>query len=166
MEKLGVELEASRDLQKQAEESRNKLEEENSGLLRYVLELEGHRNGQALAVEERHRELEKKHSDLSTLYRFVQAQAEQSASELRKVLEEKEALAAELKGFKAAWKTRMDTQRRLEKTKEKDDTYVCADCETVKFYSVLQEYVNEEVNAGGKSGVENGHSAGEATKNP
>jgi len=156
MEKLESELEESRTRLKQTEEARNKLEDENSGLLRYVLELEGHRSGKAMADEERHKELEKKHSDLSTLYRFVQAQAEKSAKDLRKAIQEKEAILSELEGFKVAWRARMETQRHLEKSKNKDGRWLCIDCETVKFYAMIEECKN----SGGNSevGEESAHS--------
>jgi len=143
IDQLKSELEDSKLQRQQAEQARNKLEDENSGLLRYVLELEGHRSGQALADEERHKELEKKHSDLSTLYRFVQAQAEQSAAELHKALAEKETLFNELHGFKSAWRTRMAAQRRLSGTIAKDDKHICADCETVEFYSAMEKAMDE-----------------------
>ena len=144
IDRLESELEESKAQQKLTELARNKLEEENSGLLRYVLELEGHRNGQAVAEEERNRELEKKHSDLSTIYRFVQAQADQSVTKLRKAIAEKEIIATELRGIKSAWKSRMETQRSLEKTKgNDDDDQVCIDCETVKFYAIVEQSMNK-----------------------
>ena len=170
IDRLESELEEYKAQQQLMKQARNKLEEENSGLLRYVLELEGHRNGQAVAEEERNKELEKKHSDLSTLYRFVQAQADQSATKLRKAIAEKEIIATELQGIKLSWKSRMETQRNLEKTKgNDDDDKVCIDCETVKFYAILEESMNK----GGADGdaqsgegyttipLENGHSADE-----
>jgi hypothetical protein len=174
IDKLVSELDESKALQKQTEQARNKLEEENSGLLRYVLELEGHRNGQAVAEEERNKELEKKHSDLSTLYRFVHAQADQSATDLGKAIEEKDVIAVELQGIKSAWKSRMETQRNLEKTKGKDDDKVCIDCETVKFYATLEELMNEggadeEAKPGeGNPTIpsENGHSVDDTTTTP
>lgn len=171
IETMESEVEEFKARQKQAEEARNKLEEENSGLLRYVLELEGHRSGQALADEERLKELEKKHSDLSTLYRFVQAQAEQSAKDLRNEIEEKEKITAELEGFKTAWRTRMETQRRLEESKDKDgDVYhVCIECETIRFHSALEESMSSEEDDEAQPGecspkpsVENGHSLSES----
>ena len=142
MKKLESEVEESRARVKQMEEARNKLEEENSGLLRYVLELEGLRSGKAMADEERLKELEKKHSDLSTLYRFVQAQVDKSAKELQKAMEEKEFIRTELEGFKVAWRARMETQRCLEESKNKDCGRLCIDCETVKFYTILEECKN------------------------
>lgn len=146
MENLESKLKESSAQLEQVEAARNKLEDENSGLLRYVLELEGHRSGKAMADEERYKELEKKHSDLSTLYRFVQGQAEESAKDLRNAIEEKGAIRAELEGFKVAWRTRMETQRRLENSRNKDGGWVCIDCETVKFHAILEDCKNSDGN--------------------
>ncbi len=151
MKKMESEVEESRAHMKQMEVARNKLEDENSGLLRYVLELEGLRSGKAMADEERLKELEKKHSDLSTLYRFVQAQVDKSAKELRKAMEEKESIRTELEGFKLAWRGRMETQRRLEESKNKDGGRLCIDCETVKFYTILEECKNNGEEESGHS---------------
>lgn len=139
IDRMQSEAEDSKEHQKLAEQARKKLEEENSGLLRYVLELEEQRNGQELAQEERHKEMKKEHSELLTRYRSLQVQADQSATDLRKAIGEKHIVLAELEGFKSAWRTRMETQRRLEQSKGKEDNKVCFECETVKFYALVQK---------------------------
>lgn len=155
METIASELEDAMAHQKVVEEARNKLEEENTGLLRYVKELQGHRSGKTIKDEERYKELEKKHSDLSTLYRFVKAQADQSAKELRKTNAEKNAIKSELRGFKMAWKNRVETQRQLEQSKNNEENYVCIECETVQFTAMLEEF-EENDNGGAGANAEAG----------
>ena len=164
MEELESELEESRARQKTAEKARKKLEEENSGLLRYVYELKGHRNDKVIADEERHKELEKKHADLLTLYRFTKAQAEKSTKEIRNSIAEIDIIKAELRAFKMAWKNRIESQRRLEQNKINEENYVCLECETVKFCTVLEEHTEEEsdgTDADSKAPM-NGHSNSES----
>mmetsp|Transcript_22256 Transcript_22256/g.52891 ORF Transcript_22256/g.52891 Transcript_22256/m.52891 type:complete len:649 (-) Transcript_22256:29-1975(-) len=90
------------------------------------------------SVEERFKELEKKHSDLTALHRSVEAESEKTATDLRVALEERDTAVAELQGFKSAWKTRMDTLRQLEDIKNGGAVQGCTDCEIVEFYASLE----------------------------
>ena len=89
---------------------------------------------------------------------------EKSAKEVRKTIAEREIIKAELRAFKMAWKNRIESQRLLEQNKINEENYVCLECETVKFCTVLEEYTGEKSDgsdAESKASL-NGHSNSES----
>jgi len=105
-------------------------------LLQSVVEMEGELKAAQRSAKEQQSALEARHLALAEQHSDLQKQVEQSVAVLQTVVEERDSVVAELQKLKSAWQYRMETKRKLQQnnSREEDETRICIECETVRFF--------------------------------